>query len=111
VVGYGDDSSILPFSLNFGNVPANWTDPDPSAGLRKNNCIIELDSTTAEYKDVVGRYLQSIREGKRKYAEEIMNRIDSAAGEPLSSGFSIFIVLLKFELFDLKLICDTGRLR
>ena len=72
--------NILTFSLNFGKDILHWTDPDPSTGQRKNNCVIELDSSSVESEDVVGMFLQSIREGKEKFKSDNFKGLDSAAG-------------------------------
>ena len=81
-------NNILPFSLNFGKDYSNWTDPYPSTGQRKNNCVIDLDPSSVESKDVVGMFLQSIREGKEKFASEHSKGIDSAA-----CNFYLFLFL------------------
>jgi hypothetical protein len=98
---YKDDSSFLPFSLNFGRVPEHWTEPDPSTGERKNNSIVELDPSSAEYKEVVDRYFQSFKEGKKKYADELAHRLHSAAGE--SCFFRVFFCCLFDKLIGYRI--------
>ena len=73
-------SSTLPFSLGTEDILANWTEPHPASGKRKNNCTILLPEKSEERIAVVDNFFQSFREGVEKFENEMSRNIDSAAG-------------------------------